>query len=270
MLERIQRLRPLASFVAVTLVVGSVAGCSAPSLRLTPRIAEVGLGGDFGASVSGSGGTTTVDGLGLDEEQSEFIPRADLEFGPLIWTVDYGSMAFTGTGFASAPITIDNVEIEVGGPVDSDIEMTLLRSIWTWDLFPGDTVELGIGFGLGGADVSVRLEDLAPDGGDASQASAEESVPLPFIAARGGVELGPLGAEALVAFIEVDVEEVDASYFDVDAHAYWKFIDKAGLGARLVIGYRLIDVTANFDDGADVVNAEFEFSGPYAGISLTL
>ncbi|QDU67300.1 hypothetical protein [Engelhardtia mirabilis] len=270
MLDRNPRLRRLATSLVVLAVVGSAVGCSAPSLRLTPRVAQIGLGGDFGASVGGTETPTTVDSLGLNEEETEFIPRADLEFGPLIWTLDYGSLAFTGLGTATAAITIDGVEIEANGEVASEIEMSLLRSIWTWDLFPGEAVELGIGFGVAVADVSVLLVDPNPDVGDASQASAEETVPLPFVALRGGVELGPVGLEALAAYMDVSVEDVDATYFDLDANAYWQFIDQAGVGARLVVGYRLIDVAASFDDGADVVDAQFDFSGPYVGISLTL
>lgn len=256
-----------ARILACLLVATSVAGCSAPSLLVTPRVAYVGLDGDFASDTNISGVPTSIDSLGLDEEEAEFAPRVDLTFGGLQWTVDYADFQFVGSGRATADIVIEGVTFEANDDIDTDIELSLLRSLWTWDLVPTDLVDVGLGFGLALADVSVALQDADPP---FESASTDEVVPLPFAALRAAVSLGDFGAEAQVGYIDVEVDDVEAGYLDVDAMAYWQFVDAAGAGFRLVGGYRFVDVDAAFEDGSDQVDANLEFSGPYLGLTVVL
>jgi hypothetical protein len=257
--------------VALLLLPTLAAGCSAPSLRLTPRVGSVGLDGDFASDTTAAPGANAIGALGLDDSQVEFLPRADIEFGPLVWTLDYGALAYSGSGTAQANITIGDVEVEADGTLDSDIDLQLLRSSFTVDVLPTDTFDLGLGLGLGAAEVSAAITDTTPGSPTLGQTAAtEEVVPLPFLSLLAGVEVGPFGAEAWIAFLSLSVQDVDVDYLDLDLSAYWRFADWPGADLRLVLGYRRIDVAAEYDDGVDRVEADLQFDGPYLGISVVL
>ncbi|MHC4263715.1 MAG: porin family protein [Planctomycetota bacterium] len=259
----LSKLLVVASFLA--------AGCSAPSLRITPRVAFVDLDGTFAATAGAVNSGSSIEDLGLDDTETEFIPRADFEFGPFQWTVDYGTLGFSGSGIADNQITIGGVTVPASGAVDSEIDLALYRSTFTWDLVPSDTVDLGLGFGLGAAEVSATITDRqvgSPTEGQS--ATTEELIPLPYAAASATFTFGDFGVEGLLGLFSIDVEDVEVQYFDLDLNAYWQFVDVGGAGFRLTGGWRLIDVQAQYDDADDFVDADLEFSGPYAGITVVL
>lgn len=242
------------------------AGCSAPSLRLTPRVGFVDLGGDFAASPSTDvSGSSSVEALGLDDTETEFIPRADFEFGPFLWTVDYGNLSFSGQGTAEATIDFGGINVAAGQDVESDIDLTLYRSTFTWDVIPTDTFDLGLGFGIGGAEVSATVADTL-----GNSATTDEIIPLPYAAASTTVEIGDFGVEGLAGVFAIEVDDVDVFYLDLDVNAYYQFLDMAGAGTRIVAGWRYIDVDAAYDDGDEQIDADLNFSGPYVGLTVVL
>ena len=98
----------------------------------------------------------------------------------------------------------------------------------------------------------------------------DEIVPLPYGAASANVELGDFGVEGLVGLFSIEVDDVDVYYLDLDVNAYYQFLDMAGMGSRLVAGWRYIEVEAEYDDGDEQIDADLDFSGPYVGLSLVL
>ena len=261
---------PLLLLVLLSLVLTT--GCTAPSLRITPRVGLVELSGDFAATDSGLINTgSSVEALGLDDDQSEFIPRADFEFGPFLWTVDFADLSYSGTGTTANELTIGGVTVAANGEADTELELALYRSTFTWDVVPTDMVDVGLGFGLGGAEVSATVTNRIPgDPQEGQTATTDQFVPLPYAAASASVALGDFGLEGLLGFFSIEVDDVEVSYLDLDVSGYWQFWDVAGAGARAVLGYRYVDVEAEYEDGADQVDADLTFAGPYLGVTFVL
>ncbi len=262
-----RRLSPLSAALALAAAVSS---CSAPSLRVSPRIGQIEPTGGLIAVTAGDPELgTDLDALGLTEE-SIFLPRLDFEAGPFQWTLDYAGLDYSGQGETSAEIDLGGATISGNVQVATELDIQLYRSSFTWDVIPGDTVDLGIGFGLGAADFAASVTDIDPLTPGSDSGSVDQLVPLPYAAGSATIEIGPVGLEGLVGYFSLDLDDVEVSYLDIDANAYWQFVDAAGAGIRAVVGMRIIELAAAFDDGDDRIDADQEFSGPYAGLTIVI
>jgi hypothetical protein len=259
------------STIAVLASLGLAAGCSTPSVTLFPRAALLKPDGEFAAADVSSGGslsaTSDTDALGIDDDETVFAPRADLDFGRWHLTVDHFGMSSDGTGTAEAQIEFDGVTIPQGDTVDTDLDVSMTSATFCFDFLPAPNAELGIGVGVVLADLSADITSQTLT----QTASTEEQVPLPVIAARAGVDFGRFSIGALVRGFDIEIDDVEASYLDLDAHARYDLFraTDSRLRGGLVLGWRVVGVDARFDDGASTIDADIEYSGPYAGIAFT-
>jgi hypothetical protein len=258
---------------AATLVtgLGFAAGCSTPSLTLFPRVASLESGGDF-AAVDTSGGatlsaTSDADSLGLDSTETTFAPRVDLDWSRWHLTIDSIDLSRDGTGVTEAEIEFDGVTIPAGDDVDTNLDLQLSSATLCFDFLPAPNAELGLGLGVVYADMAADITSLTL--GDT--ASADEEVPLPVLAARAGISFGRFSLGALARGLDVEIDDVDATYIDLDAHARYDLFQATDSHFRggLMIGWRHIGFDARFDDDDSTIDTELEYSGPYAGIAIT-
>lgn len=259
------------ALVAVA-VLGFAAGCSAPSLRARVVGARMGLGGDLAAADSGVGvsGSSDVDSLGLDDDETAIAPRVEFSWGGFHLLADTIGMEYDGTGTVDADITIGGTTIPANENVDSEVDLTMSGALLLWDIIPTDTVELSIGVGAVYADESAKFTSLGPAVAGQSVAT-DEQAPLPVLGARLGFEVWRLDVEALGRGLQVDIDNVDATFYDVDLSASFDVLggeDHGVLG--LVAGYRLIQLQAEYEDNGSDVDVDIDFSGPYLGLQATL
>ncbi|MBM3977484.1 MAG: hypothetical protein FJ299_10900 [Planctomycetes bacterium] len=247
------------------------AGCSAPSATLYARGLQVAPDGEFAAAdVSGGGSlsaTSDTDALDLDDEEVIFAPRADLDWGRVHLIVDHFSSQADGTGTAEAEIEFDGVTIPAGDSVETELDLALTGATLVFDVLPVPNAELSLGFGAVYADLSAEITSLTLT----QTASTSEAVPLPVLAARAGVELGRFRLQALARGFDVEIDDVEASYIDLDAFARYDLFGATDSHLRggIVLGWRHVAVDARFDDGASTIDGDFEYSGPYAGVAFT-
>lgn len=269
--------RPIAA-LALGLFGLGLAGCSTPHIDLTPRVGNLSLTGDFSVVTESGGpppvtitGSNSLEALGLDEDGTEFLPRADVDVGPMLLTIDHLDFSTTGQGTIDQDIVFDGITFNATETVTSAIDLQITRGVLTWDIVPTDAVDVGLGFGVGYVALDASIEDASNN-----RAQTDESTPYPFLAGRVGTSFGDLEAEALVTWVGVDVDDVDASLLDLDVTARYNLLGVLDehLSGWIVLGYRWVDLELDYseDEGGDTENYDLniELAGPYLGLTLRI
>ena len=252
----------LASLAACALAAG---GCQAPVFEVAARAQSLGLDGEIGASTSGAAATSDVESLGLDDSEESFNPRVDLEFGPWHVSGDAFLSSLDGTGEVESDLSFGDVNVTVGQPVSTSVDLGYARALSTLDLLPTTTLDLGIGLGVVFADLDLEAEDLTTS----ESASASELLVSPVAALHARVHFDRLTLAAAVSGVAFDIDDVDVTHFDVDASASIELFATGGLLALIEGGYRYLRMDVAFEDGGADIDAELDYRGPYAGLRLS-
>jgi hypothetical protein len=142
--------------------------------------------------------------------------------------------------------------------------MDVGSAIWTFDFVPGETVELGLGLGVHWLAFDGRMTD----GTDTVE--LDQDVPVPVLAARAGLVFGPFDVTALLSGLQFKDGGDEATFFDADLMGRWRFL--AGIDGHvsgaLVLGWHQTDVTLDYTDGSDHVDADLDVSGLYYGLCI--
>jgi hypothetical protein len=222
--------------------------------------------GSLAASTSGASSASDLSDLGIDEESAVFQPRVDFAWGGMDVVVQSWSAEFAGTGSLTGDFDLGGTTIPAGDDVDTSIDLRTFDADVTWDVVPGDMVDLGLGLGIKLLDVDLRVTSLTT--GD--EVSTDEVVPLPVLALRGEVEVGDFALQADVSGLALDVSSVDVRVLDLDLAAAWRFGELGGVHGELALGWRSTDFELAFEDQGSEVDAELAFSGPFLGLTVGL
>lgn len=243
----------------------ALCGCAAPCIDVALRAQDFELDGALGASSSGVVATSSTDSLGLDQDEGAFSPRADLVAGPMRLTVDHVGVEFEGDGTVEVDFEFGGETISAGADVASRLDLGITRAVATFTILPLGVVHVGLGVGVALVDFEAELvEDLT-----ATRIATDETAPVPFVAARVGGGIWRIDFDVLAGFLDVEIDDVDARYLDVEAMARLRLFD-AGFHGDLVAGYRWMDIDVAYEDDGDDVDADIELSGPYIGLSIGL
>ena len=239
--------------------------CSLPSASVTPRLLFGSLDGDLAASDSGASASTGTDELGLGGRDEAFSPRADLGWSGAHLSLSVLASSFEGSGTTAGEITIGGTTIAADRDVESALDLSAYSGVVTWDLAPPKLVEAGLGFGVTVVDFDFALRDT----GTGERVSSDELLPVPLIAARVGVHPGRFGLTAALGYLELSYDDTDARVIDLDLAGEMRlFGGDHRLSGRLVVGYRLFDVEADYEDDGSEVHADVAIDGPYVGLSF--
>lgn len=256
------KLRPL---LTITLA-GATFGCGLPSATVTPRYGVLSVDGTFQADVGSGGAESDLDTLGLGDDVDTIMPRADVEWGGMQLTVAGNSTEFDGNGRTEGSITLDDVTIPGNADVYSDFAFTSIGAFFTWDLFPTELVDVGLGLGVS----YIELDAKITEDSSGERIKSKESAPVPVLVGRLGSEIGRFSVSGLVGVMDLDVDDVDARIIDLDVSGrFHMFGGEDHLGGWLVAGYRRYDIDADYDDGDSKVKADFTLDGPYVGIDIS-
>jgi hypothetical protein len=256
----------LGLILAASLALGS---CGLPKASFAPRVLNFDVSGDLLVSEGSATATSDVERLGMSEDTGSFAPRADFEWGGFHMTVAHASTDHAGTGVADADLELDGITISATENVDTDFQLGKTDLLMTWDVIPGDTVDLGLGIGATLLDLDARIASLDNPG---AEISTDEQVPVPMLAGRLGLELGPIDLEALASGLSVDVDGNTATVIDLDFSLDYELVDFGGeLIGAITLGYKSFDIDVEYDDGASgSVDLDLGFSGPYFGITISI
>tara|TARA_R110002126_G_scaffold64513_21_gene165282 strand:- start:7776 stop:8558 length:783 start_codon:yes stop_codon:yes gene_type:complete len=256
------RLIPLAALSIL------VVGCSAPRKTLSLSAAPLTLSGEFGASAGAATVNSTVDELGLGDEELGFYPRFDADWDDSHFSIGWLGTAYEGTGVVSGDVTIDGSTIPSGTTVDTRMDLAALTALYTWDIVPIGPADLGIGLGVTLLDIDLEMISQA----DSTRLQSDEILPLPVLTARLDFRDSPFAVGASVGGIDVSFDEGAARVLDLDVHARLRFstgISGGGMSAHFLGGYRSFSADGHYDDGATQVDADVRMAGPYLGLSIS-
>ncbi|MBI5363725.1 MAG: hypothetical protein HZA53_11140 [Planctomycetes bacterium] len=238
----------------------ALTACSAPRIEATPEYGKMRMSGEFAIATAGVASTNDLKDLGLDDEEGTPGARVDLKWGLPHLSFSVSKFDTSGSGTTTADLSQGAVTIPAGTNVDSDVELIYGNAILTFDFVPGDTVEVGLGFGVEAASLQTSVKPSAGGAG----VDTDESVPIPVLALRAGVDLGSFQVDGLLTGIKAGYSGDDLTFYDLDLRARWEVFDHA----HLLLGYKRWTVDLEYDDGADNVALDVTADGPYLGFVL--
>jgi len=256
---------PLPAPLALTAVL-ALQGCALPGLAVEPRYGPVNLSGDLGVAATGVSADNSVEDLGLGDDDGTPGLRADFDWGSPHLVMILRKSTHDGSGTLSADIEQGGTTIPAGTDVVSDLDLGLNTFYLTVDVVPGEP-ELGVGLGVSLA----RVDWLASDTSGAATIDVDETLPLPFLAARARFPAGRVEFEGLLGFLGVTVLEQRYTYVDLDLSGRLRLFGEGHRAAGwVVLGLRYTHLDVEFDAGDDRAALDLDLSGPYLGLRLEL
>ncbi len=248
------------------LLASLLGACAVPSLEVQPRYGRPQISGRAGATSGAVGGSADLEDAGLDDDQA-LSARADLEFGSPRLIGLAQAPHFEGSGTLDVTISDGTNTITAGTPVDTELGISQYDLALVFDLFPGDTIELGIGFGAAYFDLDFRFEESATG----TLVASDEQVPVPFLAATAALWLGPVEVAAFAGGMQYTYQDDRVDFLDLDAYARLKFLGgRQHFRSSLLVGYRLTRFQLDYDDQGTDIDADLTLAGPYVGLEITL
>ena len=238
--------------------------CAGASLAVTPRVADLNVSGHVGTSGATSGGSTSLDDLGLGGHETVPGVRVDADVIVAHIIVTGLTTSMSGDGALSSNLSQGGVTIPAGTTVDSKLDFDTLSAYGTFDFLPGDMWELGLGMGLTGLKYDGKFKSTS---GPPLSVSFDETFAVPVLVVSSAVGLGPFEISAVLAGMQLNYSGNDLTYSDVDLYAAWRFIDRA-VDVSIGLGWRRLSADAKFDSGGDRVKADLTFDGPYLGVTV--
>ncbi|MFT5199771.1 MAG: hypothetical protein ACI87O_002444 [Planctomycetota bacterium] len=240
--------------------------CFAPAIDGTARYTQLSPEGTLAISDAALFTSNSLSELGLDDKEG--VPGAAVDFqwlGPHI-SVSTQSGSWSGSGVLSGEFTDGTISIPIGANVDSELDLGIHSAIITWDFLPGDA-ELGLGFGVDFLDMQGSFTDQAT----AQVIDFDETLPIPMLAVRGNVHVGPIELGGYIAGFKFDYDGNDAEFIDLDLMARYHFIGGATRASgSIVLGYRSITLDVDYKgDNDERIVADLDFTGPFIGAQLS-
>jgi hypothetical protein len=239
-------------------------GCAVvPSLSVTPRFGPLDIDGDVLVSSVGAAASSSVDGLGLDSE-NVLSPRVDFAWGPADIMLSSTQAEYSGRGTAESELDLGGMTVNLGDPVRSALDLSILAGLATFDFIPTDLIDLGLGIGASIVDFDAEVEALD----DGAVVGSDEKFLIPVLAARAGTELGPFTLSLHANGLTGKYDDVEATYVDLDLAGEYSFEEMLGFYAALVVGYRTTTLDVEYEDQGSDIEADLEFSGVYFGLTV--
>jgi len=238
-----------------------------PRVDVVPAYGVYGVDGSFGAATGGAPVVSQdLSTLGIDGSESGFGYHTSLSWLNFQLALSGFAADYSGSGTTTAAIGINGDSVAAGLAVDSTLDLSYMRTALTYDIFPGSTVDMGLGLALTALDLDLQLAETM----SANTLSADEQIPLPELAFRASVNLGKVGIFGNVGWISGDYGDFDGEVLDLDLSARLRLF---GSGKRMVglgtIGYRYVDTNFTYDDGSDTIDLNLLSDGIYAGLSFS-
>ncbi len=260
----IEAMKPLLPLLAGAAVLAS--SCSAPALRITPRYGTFDVSGNFGIQAGDVDDVPTSDlkTAGISKDDGYFGLKSEFDFGPTTLTLTTQATDHGGSGVLESKLSSGEDTIPEDTDVDSDVRFGLHQFVATFDLVPGDTLDVGLGLGVTVADLDAELTD------GVETLSAKRTLPIPVVALRGRTVLGRFEAGAMVSGMALEFDGDELAFLDYELEARWRlFGGEERLAGAIGAGYRGVNLTVDYLDAEDSVDADLRFQGPFLEFTLS-
>ena len=198
-------------------------------------------------------GADVQDDLGVDTEQSPYVR---LELGTGIVNVTASAFQYGSSGSGVLDANFGN--ITAGVPVNSDIDVLNIRGAVTFDLIDLGPVRISPGLAVDYTDLDFEVRQTT--GGTAIE-RLEVQIPAPLLYVQAEADLGPLIANIDAGGMKVDLDEVDGTFWDIEAMLRYAPAEHF----EIFGGYRLILVDGQGTVDGQAYDADVELSGWFAG-----
>lgn len=218
--------------------------------------AQLGLDGDFGFVDGTSTASIQQDvesAFGLGDDQGSPYARVALDLGVPHLSASGFIFEDDGTGTLTANF---GENLTAGTAVDSEFDLAAAKIALAFDIDVGPvTVSPG---------VAVEYVDLQMSVRDRIGIATEEvdlQAPIPLAFVRAQVELGPVTLLGEGGYLQVDVEDVDASLLDLE------FMARVHPTEWLHVfgGYRLLRLEGDGEVDGDSVDLDLDLAGWVVG-----
>lgn len=237
------------------------AGCQIPTMTAQVGYARLAVDGDIGyvsGSTSGSISQDVESAFGLGDSQGSPYGRAVLDTGVQVFSVSAFALSDEGTGVLEANFG-DSGLLLANTPVRSELDLFNVKGAYAFEI-PIGPVSISPGIALDYFDLDLEVSDLI----GITTERVELNAPLPLAFLRAEATLGPVSAVAEVGYIEVDVEDVDAKFLDIEAMLV---VQPAPL-LQLFVGYRSVNLEAQGLIDGDAFDTDLRIGGFLIGGGL--
>lgn len=243
----------------------SLGSCSAPTAKVMPLLASIGLDGDLSItdnSSSFAGGSTnsTFGDLGVGDNEAGFGGLARIGFGGAELSIAAVGLDFEGTGTTQSEFEFNGETIGADTDVNTDISLQMFRGLFTWDLIPIGGVDFGIGVGATLLDLDFDLQDTA----GLARVRTDQLIPVPLLGARAAWTWGPVDLRADVGGLVIKYDGDEATVLDGEISASVELLDIGDL----VVGYRVTRIDAVYEDENAKVDTDVGLEGYYFGLQF--
>ena len=165
----------------------------------------------------------------------------------------------------NSELSIDGDTLGTGTTVDADLDIDVTSALVTWDAAPGD-LELRLGLGLVGLGIDMQFADT----GSSAVVASDEILPVPVLTAQLGKSFGPWSLAGSLAGFDIAYEDDKVRFYDLDMHgAYSFFGGDEHLSGALILGFRWTELSVDYEDDADRIDADLRLTGPYLGLRFS-
>lgn len=206
-----------------------------------------------------------MDDLGL--QSSKWIPQVGIRWHyKKKWSL---SIAFSDFQLAShksidKSFNFDGVTYPINASLKSDLDLSVYITSLDYALYQSDSTEWGVGFGLHGLDLSLKI-DGSLNGISTGRASEDFLVPLPNIRFYTRHAFSPklLGSFS-AGWLSATIDQYDGALLVGAVALDYRFTERWSVG----MNYQLIDIDLKVDRGASDPKSRYEIT--LDGFSLTL
>lgn len=218
--------------------------------------AQLALDGDFGYVDGKTTASIKQDiepALGLGDDQGTPMARVAFDFGTPTLTATGFMFEDEGTGTLSASF---GNNLTAGAPVRSEFELNCGKISYAFEI-PIGPVSISPGIAVEYVDLRLNVRDVF--GAAVEEAELQAPIPLAFLRLEADVSIFTLMAEG--GYIQIDVEDVEASMLDVEAMVEVNALTWLNLFA----GYRMIRFEADGFIDDDTYDIDLGLSGFMVG-----
>jgi hypothetical protein len=242
--------------------------CKSVSSEARVELASLGIDGGIGIDKSAVTSRNSVDSLGLTRDTAVPDLRADFQWDT--WhsphlTLNGFASSHGGDGVLDHDLSQGAVTIPAGTAVGSKFDVGYYSSVCTFDLSTRRDFEAGLGFGLAWLD--LKADFTSKVNGD--EIFTDSSKPIPLLAARLGWRGDRFAVSGLISGIGASYGGDRATFLDADLCAeLMLFGKKHAPSGSVVLGWRYLHSSVQYDDTNDSVDAAISIAGPYLGFAM--
>jgi hypothetical protein len=220
-----------------------------------------------GIVIDGDGANPELSGSFAINSEEEFtnLYGASIGFAPFELSVSQFSYSRNQVGvFGGDGGSFGGVLLNDSIPISSTLDIDATKIMVGIDVVNTSVARVGL---LAGVDILSFNQFSFTASSVNQEVLNDQEVPVPIIGLRGDIAIPgtriSLGAE--ITGISIDVDDVEASFFDHDINLSMEIFKNA----EAVIGYRAMNIKIDGSIGdTKITNMDLSMSGPYFGVSV--